>query len=630
MDVEERSNVFKQDNQGKTQPPRGRKPDQVNPYPLLNPVRNRGRYYPFLGLIFSIVGIIIADSIAIIIISYFNYLPYTLLIVLEIAISIIIIIPWIYYFSSRPLQLQIQERRQSESILQARLRLVEFASTHNLNELLEYSLDEVEVLTGSTVSFFHFLEPDQKTIGLQAWSTNTMQNMCNAEGKGSHYDLEKAGVWADAIRLRKPIVHNDYANLENRKGLPEGHSPILRELVVPILRDNKVVAILGVGNRAKEYSSNDIEVVATFADFAWDVVEYIISENAVVKSEEKFHTLVDWTYDWELWIDLDGNIGYCSPSCERISGYTTEEFIADPKLIMQIVHPDDRQTMEDHQRVIHDTSANPVTLEYRIIARDGSQHWIEHICRPLFGSDHQHLGRRISNRDITERKLIEQKISEQAEKEQMLTQTIHTLQADIGRDLHDSLGNHISFLRMNLEYLSEAQSTDPIFMKSQIQNMTKAANEAYEMIRAMLAILQTENFDDPPSLFSRYADQIAQRSTFQCELTSTGESKQLSLIQIRQLFYIFREALGNIEKHAFAKHVYGEFIWGDHGLTFNIEDDGTGFEPHAVQTSSHFGLKFMRERAEQMNGSFYIRSIPGHGTTITVVVPYESNQTDEV
>jgi PAS domain S-box-containing protein len=348
------------------------------------------------------------------------------------------------------------------------------------------------------------------------------------------------------------------------------------------------------------------------------------AEIVIQKSEEKFRTLVDWTYDWELWIDTQGNIVYISPSCERISGYTTEEFIADPKLLMCIVHPDDRQMMEDHQKVNHDTTADPITMEYRIISRDGSEHWIEHICRPLFGSENQHLGRRVSNRDITRRKQAEQKIIEQNQKELILTQTIRTLQTDIGRDLHDTLGNHISFLRMNLEHLSESEWSDPTNVKIQIQNMTKAANESYEMIRAMLAILQTENFDDAPSLFKRYADQIAERSPFQCDITNQGQPKQLSLYQIRQLFYILREALGNIEKHANANKVSGEFIWGDSALNLLISDDGSGFIPDAVQSSGHYGLKFMRERAEQMKGDFYLRSIPDRGTTITIVVPYES------
>jgi GAF domain-containing protein len=53
---------------------------------------------------------------------------------------------------------------------------------------------------------------------------------------------------------RKPIVHNDYASLENKQGLPEGHAEVVRELTVPIMRKDKVVAILGVGNKSTGYT----------------------------------------------------------------------------------------------------------------------------------------------------------------------------------------------------------------------------------------------------------------------------------------------------------------------------------------------------------------------------------------
>ena len=156
---------------------------------------------------------------------------------------------------------------------------MQLANTHPMEELLQITLDEIESLTGSKIGFFHFLDADQKTIRLQAWSTNTLQNMCKAEGQGSHYDLEQAGVWADAVRLRKPIIHNNYAALTERKGLPEGHAQIIREMVVPIQRDNKVVAILGLGNKPQDYIANDVELVSTFADFAWDIVDYKRIEN---------------------------------------------------------------------------------------------------------------------------------------------------------------------------------------------------------------------------------------------------------------------------------------------------------------------------------------------------------------
>ena len=268
-----------------------------------------------------------------------------------------------------------------------------------------------------------------------------------------------------------------------------------------------------------------MEVVSTLADFAWDIVEHKRAENALRQSEEKFRTFVDWTYDWEKWLDPHGNIVYTSPSCERITGYTPEEFIADPNLLIRIVHPDDRQFYEEHQKIVHDASAGPIRIEYRIISRDGSEHWIEHVCRPLFGPDDRYLGRRISNRDITERKQAEKKIIEQTQKEVILTQTIQTIQTDIARDLHDTLGQNISFLRMNLEHLSEAQWSDPTNIKIQIQNMTKTANESYELIRTMLAILQTGNSADPLSLFTRYAEQVAERSSLQIDITSQGTSK---------------------------------------------------------------------------------------------------------
>ena len=58
--------------------------------------------------------------------------------------------------------------------------------------------------------------------------------------------ITKAGVWVDCIHEKKPVVHNDYQALPNRKGLPAGHAPVIRELVVPVVRGEKIVAILGV------------------------------------------------------------------------------------------------------------------------------------------------------------------------------------------------------------------------------------------------------------------------------------------------------------------------------------------------------------------------------------------------
>ena len=72
-----------------------------------------------------------------------------------------------------------------------------------------------------------------------------------------------------------------------------------------------------------------------------DISERKNAESDFHKSEEKFRTLANFTYDWEYWLAPDNSIIYISPSCERISGYTPEEFISNNDLMLEIVHPDD-------------------------------------------------------------------------------------------------------------------------------------------------------------------------------------------------------------------------------------------------------------------------------------------------
>jgi len=132
-------------------------------------------------------------------------------------------------------------------------------------------------------------------------------------------------------------------------------------------------------------------------------------EEDLRRSEERFRTFADSTYDWETWQATDGKYIYVSPSCERITGYRSEEFIADPSLITRIVHPEDqaitaRHFMEDFrtQEVLH--------IDFRIITRSGEERFISHYCQGVFGKNGEWVGRRASNRDISIRKRAEMEL----------------------------------------------------------------------------------------------------------------------------------------------------------------------------------------------------------------------------
>jgi PAS domain S-box-containing protein len=141
------------------------------------------------------------------------------------------------------------------------------------------------------------------------------------------------------------------------------------------------------------------------------VIQKDIIEQALQESERKFHTMADFTVDWEYWLAPDSSFVYISPSCEGITGYSPKEFIADPALITRIVHPDDALLVSGHFSRIH-KSPEPGILDFRIVGRDGETHWLAHTCLPVYDRSGTYLGRRASNRDITDRKRAEEALKE--------------------------------------------------------------------------------------------------------------------------------------------------------------------------------------------------------------------------
>jgi signal transduction histidine kinase len=188
--------------------------------------------------------------------------------------------------SRNELNSEISERKRAEGVLQAQLRILAAANASALSadEVLQLALDEIEAQTKSTIGFYHFMEADNETLTLQNWSTNTVKNMCTAEGKGRHYPVAQAGVWTDCVHERRPIIHNDYASLPHRKGMPQGHAPVIREMVVPILRDGRIVAIIGVGNKPGDYDETDIANASLLGDISWEIVERKRVEEEIKRS----------------------------------------------------------------------------------------------------------------------------------------------------------------------------------------------------------------------------------------------------------------------------------------------------------------------------------------------------------
>ena len=223
--------------------------------------------------------------------------------------------------------IDITGQKRLDDIHLARHNLLQFAETHSLEEILVATLDELERLTGSLVGFYHFYDVERHDLHLQAWSTRTSRDFCRAEGKGTHYPIAQAGVWVDCIQAGQPVIHNDYAALPHRKGLPDGHAPVLRELVVPVTRGGRVIAILGVGNKQQEYTETDVSTVSLFADLAWDIAEKKRSADRLLLAARRYELLANTSLEAFVVMTPDGKISFANKAACGMYGYRLEELL---------------------------------------------------------------------------------------------------------------------------------------------------------------------------------------------------------------------------------------------------------------------------------------------------------------
>ncbi len=311
----------------------------------------------------------------------------------------------------------ITERKRADAVLRLRLKLMDFAAEHPLEELMRYALDEVCELTNSPIGFYHFVEADQQKISLQAWSTRTLQEFCEIQEPGARYDVDKAGVWADCIRARGPVIHNDYPSLPGRKGLPTGHADLNRELVVPTMSDGKIVSVLGVGNKPFDYIEDDVALVSYVADVIWEVIERKRIETQLREYQEQLESqnlelqklwlAVEQSGNTVVITDSNGIIQYANSAFEQSSGYTVREAVGrNPRMLKSGLQSG--EFYRDFWQVI--SSGQVWRGEFHNRRKDGSFYWEAAVIAPVQGDNGQIVNYIAIKEDISERKKLEMEL----------------------------------------------------------------------------------------------------------------------------------------------------------------------------------------------------------------------------
>ncbi len=165
----------------------------------------------------------------------------------------------------------VTDRVRMAQMNDARAQLLDFAAGHSLQETLRQALDIVERLTHSAGAVYDEVDEERGVATIVAYSTRTSELCGVTTNSDRHMVLANAGVWADCVGERRPVIHNDFAALPHRKELPEGHQPLVRQLAVPIERQGRTVGILSVCNKPTDYTERDADVVRFVGDVVWEI-----------------------------------------------------------------------------------------------------------------------------------------------------------------------------------------------------------------------------------------------------------------------------------------------------------------------------------------------------------------------
>lgn len=240
-------------------------------------------------------------------------------------------------------------------------------------QFMQEVLNRVEALTESEVGFMHFVNSDQESIELIAWSSNTLKHHCTA-AFDNHYPLSQAGLWADAARQHKAVVINDYAQAENKRGLPEGHSELSRIISVPVQEGNKIRLLLGVGNKKTAYSPIDVETMQLIGNETWRIVTKRRMEKALRIATQVVNASAVVCFRWRA--EADWPVEFVSENITQW-GYSTQDMLSGRPQFSAMIHPDDLQRVVDEVLGYTANGLNTFLQEYRLLTRDGQVIWVE-------------------------------------------------------------------------------------------------------------------------------------------------------------------------------------------------------------------------------------------------------------
>ena len=322
--------------------------------------------------------------------------------------------------SSKPTYAELERRcRESVAANNARLEVLVQVLQHQgstAQAFLDFALDQAIRLTGSRIGYIYWYDEGRREFVLNTWSKSVMKE-CTINDPQTRYELDKTGIWGEAVRQRRPIILNDFqSDHPLKRGCPAGHARLHKFLTVPVFSDQRIVAVVGVANKAADYDTADVLQLTLLMDGVWKTVEQKQGQEALRKTEERRRLALQGadlgTWDWDA---VTGAVTFNRRWAEML-GYELSELQPHVRAWEALVHPDDTPGVMQTLKAHLDGRSDSYETEHRMRHKSGRWVWVLDKGR-VIERDAQGRALRVcgTHLDVTGRKQTEEAIHLQAD-----------------------------------------------------------------------------------------------------------------------------------------------------------------------------------------------------------------------
>ncbi len=424
---------------------------------------------------------------------------------------------------------------------------------------------------------------------------------------------------------------------------------------LPLIVGDRVIGGLAFSfKEARYFDQEEREFLLAVAQQCAQALERSRSEDALRDSEERFRAILSQATAGIVRKDTAGTLLFVNDAFCNMVGYTSSELVLEGKTCWDLTHPDDvSENKRLWARMLRE--GVPFQMERRLIRQDGSVLWSTVSVAPVMDAGGNPVSAVGVEVDITARKQAEESLrqlnlelesrvevrtaelqamnralQESRQRLQILSQRLVQVQEEerrsLARELHDRVGQSLMALKLNLTIIQGEIATGYTErLGTRLEDSIQLVAEVITLVRDVMSNLRPTVLDDyglEPAL-QTYVREFQARYGIPVHferrmppLPRLDSSLEITLLRISQ------EALTNIARHAQATRVMLALQLDEKQVFLAIEDNGIGIPSlEKVRRPRSHGLKIMQERAEALEGSLHVRSTPGAGTRIEVMIP---------